>query len=180
MTAYPWYCLHFMTCLILLVLTSALVSRNQPGPDCGLMWPLLHYEDQLPGSHSAHFRVEVLNILASMMIVLCTALFLERWLRKPRVLRLRLRTAFALTAVIASMFAFRRWENSAANYNYKLPSDWLDHPAYLALIDDPWWISASIYFGLACTLYTGGWLTTHFAGSCWTKLSSRTNRSCTA
>lgn len=106
-TKSPWYRLHLVTCLAILVVTADLVliagvDYSTP-PFIWTGWPLMSQ------GRTPTVAVAATNVLRGFTLLGSTAVFLELSLRRCRV-RIRLRTLFLMTAVVAAVLAFARWD----------------------------------------------------------------------
>ena len=177
----PWYRLHWVTWVVMLVVTGALVyseldehfgigTRSAGYTDWSYFgWPRAHLElvesgsfvgagTQLPSSFEYHWRWSVLgiNLLVCIGIMGSTTYAAESCLRSPNRLQFNLRALLALTGVVAVML----W--LAANGDWLFQSEdevlrWT-HTSLVGWDDLQRPLRWLVLLGLACTIYSLGWL----------------------
>ncbi len=173
----PWYRLHWLTWLVIVVVTFEMVDvqRDEHLGDsaitgqklyyCG--WPLIHClieTSEWYGAGSRYSRTEIsewrdwellVNCVVSVLLIASTLFVCEMWTRNERHGQFGLRHLFSIVAILCSLLGLARIEwsdmflaNPGFTYQRRL-IDWRDvaHPVRWPFL-----------FALACTVYLLGWL----------------------
>lgn len=174
-----WYHLHLVTCLAIAIVAADLgllidsydptTMRFIPG-----WWPLtvITGPDTLAGD-GTHM---VVNLVVYVFLLAGTAVFFELWSRRSRRFEIRLETVFILTAAIAAVLAFAKWDSRITDD--APPPLWFAHVFFTGLHNfHPFRHSWPIYVSLGCSVFVAGWLSTRLAGWCFRFVSHRVRRS---
>ena len=173
----PWYRLHWLTWLVLVLLVVGLddwereerliaTSGFANFTLTGFGWPIEH--GRLFGKHVAFPKLErsaaecswdmlalATNSIVCVLLVLSTAVIVERCLRSPNRLQLSLRSLMAITAITGIMLCIAvQSETLEAAILWMTKMD-----SHILSADDlswpPHW---PVLFALGCTIYSLGWL----------------------
>ncbi len=138
----PWYRLHWGTWLGGLVVGSALVATQLTAQAVFvwtivigfLGWPLPYLSGGgSPTDYTIHVTGLIVDLVVLLVILVSTLFTLERWLRMPNRLQIRISTMLTLTAVMAGVLGLT-----------SIPG----------LFWMAWYIRLPLLLGIGCTLYS--------------------------
>lgn len=149
--------------MALLIMVATLVETNGLDPRPRRGWPFLYTDMSTlyKGLDILRHNAFVFNTLASLVLLVCTAIYVECWIRRRAKVQLDLKGLFMLTFVAAVMVALWRFEHA-----YASPDRWDQGLVYAPLLGHhrSWFIWSPILFGIACTVSTAGWLIAAMTG----------------
>jgi hypothetical protein len=169
----PWYRLHWVAWLILVVVGGALIYAQFQGKTDGYEssfgyeistdygWPVAQFTVQTfglydlpllgtPGPNYArewHWLALLVNAAVALAFLGSTAFVLEKWLRSPKRLQFSLRSLLFVSAVIGILLAALSQMNDAHLQSLGIDLDFAPPVRWPLLL------------GLANALYASGWLT---------------------
>lgn len=177
MAEHRWYHLRWAVWLIVCAVGAASALCHWRGTDIGRFYvgTAIHYGwPWASGSYSDRWSfmlnkpvdiarafslpAAIANLAVLLVILSCTAVVVQRFVRQRG--RIRLAGIFAFTSVIACLTVFLQHEQKFY-FVHGLPPVGFD---YVSLACYPWHVRLPILFGLGCTIYTAGWLVAHLTG----------------
>ena len=158
----PWYRVHIVTCLAVLIVGAALLwcqAESYPDgtwPFTSHGWPLMYKhirlsEPQLPELHG--LIAFAVNLATALLLMLGTGFIIEQITRRTASLwQFTLTAALVVITALAVMLGERY-----AEFNMYVLAERLDLHATL-LAEYPWYLYAPIYFAIFCTLCSLAWI----------------------
>lgn len=181
-----WYHLHVVTCIAVVVVAGSFgvmcsfANISETGSLWTIeSWPLssslpLRPSKQVQGN-GPFILVTFIEAVAFGVLLSGTATFCELWLRQVNRKRFRLQSLFLLTAAVAVVLAFAKWDYSLEEQSFNLvgPVD------YAPLFNDwtPVPFALPPLVSLASTIYTALLLATRLAGWSFRFVAGRFRRS---
>jgi hypothetical protein len=158
----PWYRLHMLTCLVLVVIGYTLIDR-EVRRSVGFPISSLSYV-----SEKANHQTLSWFLLFCLLLITATVHVFELWLRSPNRLHLSLGSLFCLIGVAAIL-------TGIVNGDFYDSLVWLGLPTLLLISWDdlrhP--LNWPLLLALGCTIYSLGWLVCFVVLRLWSLVRRR-------